>query len=175
MRRREYDDIREHKGYRFGVRFTHDPDSGAPWENADGHGIVSDWTTRAKAPGERVLAQDGRSKRYYDVAGTIKIAKRDGWDAEPYGPKDEPKGAKAARAVAADFEFLRQWCNDVWSYVGVTVEQIDDDDKPTGVQASLWGVETYKDYHEKTVVQELIDECMSVIEVEHPDVQLSEN
>jgi hypothetical protein len=26
-----------------------------PWERADGHGPVSDWTRREKRPGERVL------------------------------------------------------------------------------------------------------------------------
>lgn len=173
-RRHDYEEIRTHKGYRFGIRYEDDTDHGAPWEENDGHGIVSEWTTRAKAPGERVLHADRGDKRYYDVAESIKVAKRDGWDAEPFGPADEPKGVRAARAVAADFQYLRAWCRDEWRYVGVVVEQIDEDDSPLGVEASLWGVETYKDYHE-TVVQELIDECMASIEVEQPDIVLSEN
>lgn len=173
--RSQYDDIREHQGYRFGVRYVPDTDHGAPWEEADGHGVISEWTTRAKVPGERVLCTDRHLKRYYDVAATMTIAKRDGWDAEPFGPAGESNGARARRAVDADFEFLRQWCADQWSYVGVIVEQIDDDDRPTGVDASLWGVETYKNYHEQTVIQELIDECMASIEVDSPHVVLSEN
>lgn len=171
-RRHDYDDIREYKGYRFGIRFEPDYDHGAPWEESDGHGIVSEWTTRDKEPGERVLVSDYSHKRYYNVVETLKIAKREGWDAPPYGGK---KGEKAARAVQADFEYLRQWCNDQWRYAGVIVEQLDDDDNPTGIEASLWGVETYKDYHEKDVVPELLDECMAQIEVETPDIIVSEN
>jgi len=106
-------------GYSVRIEVTYDESHGAPWEEEDGHGPVSDWTTRDKAPGERVLHEDGRHKRYYDVAEAMKIARRDGWDAKPYGGT---KGERAARAVKADFDWLRRWCNGDWHCIVVGVE-----------------------------------------------------
>jgi hypothetical protein len=133
-------------GYTAEVQFRYDTDHGAPWEDDDGRGIVSEWTTRDKLPGERVLCTDshGRDKRFYDWAGTIAKAKADGWDAPPY--KTGTKGETAARAVAADFEYLRSWCADEWCFVGVLVSlryngaEVDSD--------ACWGYETYDNYHE---------------------------
>jgi hypothetical protein len=68
-----------HEGLTFRVEFEDDTDSGPPWEECDGHGVVSDWTRRDKCPGERVLCSDRGSKRYYDVQASTAIAKRDGW------------------------------------------------------------------------------------------------
>ena len=85
-----------------------------------GHGPVSEWTTRAKQLGERVLVEDRRgAKRYYDFAEAVRIAKRDGWDAPPLG--EGTKGQRAARAAEADFNRLRGWCNGDWEYVGIVV------------------------------------------------------
>lgn len=119
------------------IRTAQDDCTDAPWERADGHGPVSEWTTRAKAAGERVLCSDGRSKRYYDYAEAIRIAKRDGWDAPPY--QTGTKGEQAVRAVEADFKFLSDWANDRWTYIGVIVSVC-----ANGVEIgrdSIWGVE----------------------------------
>ena len=167
----------EHKGYTFRVEFQHDQDNGAPWDECDGHGIVSDWTRRQKAPGERLLAESRGSFRYYDIAETIKIARRDKW-----GPATEIAGesarARAARAVNEDYEYLRLWCSDQWQYLGVIVTHVefDDDDNEvdTDLSESLWGVESYKDYH-MTVAYELADELVARLEVDEPLVVLGEN
>jgi hypothetical protein len=139
-------------GYSATIKIEFDHDSGAPWEDDDGRGIVSEWTDRDKAPGELVLATDRYKKRYYDFAGTMKIAKRDGWDAPPY--KTGTKGEQAKRAVQADYEYLRAWCNDEWHYCGVIVTVY-----RNGVQIAedaLWRVETYADYY-KEVAREMIE------------------
>lgn len=68
-----------HRGRTFRVEAERDDDMGPPWEENDGHGEVSDWTTRDKGPGELVLSADRFSKRYYDFAGACRIARRDGW------------------------------------------------------------------------------------------------
>lgn len=135
-------DTFSHDGREFRINIVDDEDSGAPWDRADGHGVVSDWTTRDKRPGERVLNTDRSSKRYYDVQASIAIAKRDGWDAQPYGGT---KGERAARAVDADFEYLRRWCNDQWRYVGVVVTLLDEDGEDAGESESLWGIESESD------------------------------
>jgi len=125
----------EHHCHTITIKWYHDEDSGPPWEACDGHGPVSEWTTRDKRPGERLLCSDRNSKRYYDFAGAIKLAKKDGWDAPPY--KTGTKGEQALRAVESDYEHLRRWCNDDWHYVGYQIEiegQIYED--------SLWGIES---------------------------------
>lgn len=146
-----------HKGRRFKVEFLDDEDSEPPWDRSEGHGPVSEWTTRDKAPGERLLSADHGSKRYYDYAEAVRIAKRDGWDAEPY--KTGTKGEQAVRAVEADFEFLRGWCRDEWSYIGVSVTMLGAEDEPTEYSGSLWGVESCGDY-KMDVARELADECI---------------
>ncbi len=125
----------EHAGHTIRIQWHFDQDTGAPWEEHDGHGPVSDWTRRDRLPGERLLHSDHGSKRFYDYAEAIKIAKRDGWDAKPY--KTDTKGEQAARAVEADFQWLRSWCNDGWHWCGYTVE-IDG----MKYDESLWGIDS---------------------------------
>lgn len=134
-------DTFEHNGNTFKVSIRYDDDGGLPWENAEGHGTVSDWTKRAKRPGEWILASDRGFHRYYDFQDAMQTAKRDGWDAEPYGTGT--KGEKALRAVKADFEYLRRFCNDQWHYVGVLVQIVDDFGDPIdGERESVWGIES---------------------------------
>lgn len=138
--------IVEHEGLRFRVEFDSDDSYREPWKECDGHGVVSDWTTRDKRPGEIVINSDRDSKRYYDWAESIKIAKRDRWDAPPYGVGT--KGEQAVRAVKADYKYLKAWCDDEWNYQLVTITCLDEDGNEL-LSDSLGGVESYKDYHEE--------------------------
>ena len=61
-------------GRTFKIIIERDEWYGAPWEECDGHGPVSEWTTRDKAPGERVLYADRRSKQFYDFATAVEWA-----------------------------------------------------------------------------------------------------
>lgn len=144
----------------FSVRFEEDFDAGPPWEVSDCHGPVSKWTTRDKRPGELILNRGWRGKRYhryYDFAEACKIALRDGWDCQSNKPDSaETPRQRAERAARADYEYLRDWCNDEWRYVGVIVTLLDDDGE-TEVTDSLWAVETYHDFHLETAKQ-LADE-----------------
>lgn len=152
----------------FTLHATIEPDTeyGTPWDNEDGHGPVSDWTTRDKLPGELILSNDRSSKRFYDFAEACRMARRDGWgflpapfrltdasDGRRMAVCEEPKRhgrtihvgygdddnaaitdlyavhrarypsarAYAAAAARADYERLRAWCDDRWSYIGVVV------------------------------------------------------
>lgn len=131
----------------FAVEYRPDQDAGAPWENSEGHGPVSDWVRRDKLPGELVLNEDRGFRRYYYFAEACRIARREGWDTPPYKDDRLTARQRAARAARADYEFLRQWCDDEWQYVGVIVTLLDDEGAPSEVTDSLWGVETYNDYH----------------------------
>ena len=151
----------EHDGWTFAAEVHRDDSFGAPWLEHDGHGEVTDWTTRDKAPGELVLCSDRGSKRYYDFAGACALALRDGWNCPPYEIEGETPRQKAARAARHNFEVLRAWCNDEWFWCGIVVTVSRD-----GIElgsASLWGIESdCTDYHEE-VINELIQECLDQI------------
>jgi hypothetical protein len=106
-------------GQTFLIEVIADDLSTPPWEWEDGHGEVSDWTTAPKRPGELVLCEDRGSFRYYDAQATMKKAKREGWDAAPFG--QGTKGQRAARAVRQDFNRLRGWCAGEWCWACVVV------------------------------------------------------
>lgn len=152
------------EGFTFTATVHSDHDAGTPWERDCGHGPVTDWTTRRKAPGELILNQDRGSFRYYDFAGAVRIAQRDGWGAPLTLIKGETPRQKAARAARFDYETLKAWCNDEWRYVGIAVTA-----SREGVElgrASLWGVEAdhpadpYNEYLQ-TVANEIAGEAMS--------------
>jgi hypothetical protein len=141
-----------------------DRDSGPPWQEEDGHGPVSDWTSRNKRPGERTLVQDHGSRRFYDFAEAVKIARRDRW-----GPVLEGKSAGeiAAAAVERDFKALKAWCNDEWHYVGVRLAVFRAGVPMASHAASLWGIEAnYPDgdgnAYLTEVANELLDEALDV-------------
>jgi hypothetical protein len=151
--------------FTFRVEVEQDEATAAPWIDCDGHGPVSDWECRdhykgGKRPGELILAKSPRCNRdgmyqFYNFAEAVKIARRDGWNAQPYCDK-ETKGQRAAKAALADFENLRAYCNNEWRYVGVIVTLLDDEGEITDVSDSLWAVEEKGDYPE-TIAHELAE------------------
>lgn len=151
----------EHKGFHFRVKFKHDDDLDPPWERSDGHGPVREvprdhyaGPKPRKKPGERFLNDpyDSRITLYtYDWKEACRLARKDGWNTEPY---DAPN--RIERAVQADFDFIAGWLNDSWSYVFVDVTLMEEDEDGELVEYtggefdprdSLGGVETFKDYH----------------------------
>lgn len=97
----------------YAFRADFDLDSGPPWENSDGHGPVSDWTTRSPRPGEWILAKDGQSVRYYDAGEATDTARRERWNSA-----ETPEQVQAA--VFADFQYLQQWCRSEWQYISLS-------------------------------------------------------
>ena len=63
----------------------------------------------------------------------------------------------AARAARADYEYLRKWCNDEWSYVGVVVRRADAC-PCCGETESLWGVESNAGDYLREVAEELAEQ-----------------
>ena len=128
-----------YEGFDFIMELEPDNDSDPPWENGDGHGIVSEWRAKdSKRPGERILHQDGSSCRFYDWQATMLKARKEGWGVKKPLP-GLTKRAITALAVEQDFERMRRWCNDEWWYVGVVV-MLDEYDSTK--QRSVWGVES---------------------------------
>jgi len=163
----EYDsELIRSNGFDVMVTYYYDTDNDAPWNDSDGHGKVRisncrgndySYTYGDKKPGERPLNQAERNEHqyYYDWQDATKQAKRDGWNTKPYDAQN-----RITRAVQADFDYLRGYINQDWFYVGVTVTILDDDGDPVGESDSLWGVETFKDYH-RECAKELANELTS--------------
>lgn len=164
-----YDSFKfEHQGREFLARLYSDHDRGAPWEESDGHGPVSDWTGRDKKSGELILNTDGEHKRFYDYAKAMRIAKRDHWGVGD-GPREgETAGQYRHRAVMADFEFLRGWCNHDWHYCGVSVCLITDEDSEPNddFYHALWGIESNAGDYLREVAAELAEEITRELEEE---------
>lgn len=149
-----------HHGLRFRFLTERDDDHGHPWDEEDGHGpvrYVRGAITLTKRCGERVLKSDRWGAWLYDWQKAAKLARQDGWNAEPF---DAPH--RIQRAVQADFDRMRGYLNDDWGYVGVCVILLDAD----GAEATdrydnaLWGIESdCKVYHEE-VAHQLADEIV---------------
>lgn len=159
------DDEVTRDGFTLRARIEHDGDTGAPWEEHDGHGPVSDWQCRDKRPGELVLSGPsygmgrGTARRFYDFAEACRIARRDGWNAAPYDVPGETPRQRAAKAARADFERLRAWCEDQWNWCGVVVTA-----SRAGVElgtASLWGIESDAGDRLLEVANELTEEALA--------------
>lgn len=133
------EDFTTAKGTRYRVEITPDEFSETPWDYCDGHGDVSDWTTRDKKAGELVLNTDGTNKRFYNFQGAVKKAKAEGWDAKPY--KTGTKGEQAVRAVMADYKYLKAWCEDEWHYAVLHVVLLDSEGEIAEYDDYLGGVE----------------------------------
>lgn len=147
----------EQNGRAYRVEFIADCDMGAPWEESDGHGIVSDWERRDKKPGEVVIASDRGSKRFYNIAATTRIAKRDGWGLSPEKASGLTPAQIVAEAVRLDMERMRGWCNDDWHWCGVSVFPLTEDgDELRSKTESLWGIASDADDYFKEVIAELI-------------------
>lgn len=156
-----------HNGHEFKVTIEHDCDMGPPWKEYDGHGVVSEWTTRDKAAGEKVLCSDRTSRRYYDVSRTMQIARRDGWGVSPAKEAElaqllgraPTRGEIVAAAVDSDFEYLRAWCNDEWQFVTVGVTLLDDGET-VGETEYLGGVENSDSSYLLEVAHELASQII---------------
>lgn len=160
-------DTFELNGLTFRMEIIPDEGMGAPWKEHDGHGIVSEWRDKdRKAPGERILSEDHGSCRFYDVAATIKLAKRDGWglideDVAKLAAKlgrDPKPGDIAAEAVERDFELVRGWANGEWDWVGVVVTLLDVDGNDAPESESLWGIESNGYAYHEEVARDLAAE-----------------
>lgn len=152
MKTKLYDgDTFELNGREFRVKFEQDDCSEPPWSCCDGHGPVRQsknphWHRETdKKPGERPLNKPGRNEYqfYYDWAEAVRIAKADGWNTAPY---DAPNAA--ARAVQADFDYLRGYIAGDWCYLVVIVTDIE-----TGESDSLGMVGSLGDYASECVYE----------------------
>ena len=162
----DHRELRTVHGRTVRVEWIFDYDTGRPWVEHEGHGPVRESHTPHalkegdKRPGERPLNRADRSawQWHYDWQGAIKRAREEGWglDIDDFmGLMCElrrvpTKGQVIERAVERDFQHLKGWANEEWYWCGIEVTDVE-----TGVERSLWGIESTNKhgYHE-----EIIDE-----------------
>jgi hypothetical protein len=157
----------------FAVEVHIDHDSGAPWEDCEGHGPVTGWVRRNKRPDELILNSANGEYRYYNFKEACAIALRDGWGCDALDGT-ESKRQKAAIAARADFEYLRSWCNNEWSYVGIEVTLLDSEGNKTEISDSIWGIEGTEDqirYNAQTLIDDLAQGLHTRFEVVTTEVQ----
>lgn len=155
----------EHHGKKYLIEHCTDDGHGAPWQEHDGHGVVSDFLSRDKKPGEVVIFTSRGRKRFYDVQATIAIAKRDGWGLSPVAIFQHAKrlgrtptpAEVITEAVRLDMEHMRAWCNDQWHWCGIVVTPLTEDgDELRSKSESLWGIESNAGDYLDEVAMELI-------------------
>lgn len=175
-----------HRGRTFKIGITSDDSSRAPWKDYDGHGIVSErkyhpfgcGSKPPKGPGERILYWDAGYYQTYNVAETLKIARRDGWSCGEPSHTHTTARERAACAVGQNFEYLRAWCENEWFYAVIRVSLLDEDGNEIDEPEYLGGVEyglneCYPHVYEEAI--SLADEIMARVEVDVPLAHLSEN
>lgn len=126
-------------GWSLVVKVENDQDSGPPWEDCDGMGVIKESRWH---PGDSYtdwILNDQHNYRYFDWKATLPIAIKEGLDAPPY--RTGNKREQAMRAMKRTYEFLRAWCNDEWYYVGIIVELHDERGCLLG-ESSCWGFES---------------------------------
>lgn len=162
--------IKDGRTFRFDVQQEPDLDRPHPWNAEEGHGPVSEWSSRKKKPGEWVLEVDGCQRRFYDAQEATKIAKRDGWGIGPTEihafvtehEREPTRKEIIGIAVKKDFEHLKAFCDNEWTYMGVIVTLLDgEDDTPTKVSAMAWGLETCVEDVVEDTAQELAEQLVA--------------
>lgn len=144
-------------GKTYRVEFHFDHDSGAPWKEYDGRGVVSEWETRDKKPGEVIISSDHGFKRFYNVAATIAIAKRDGWGVSGINTRGMSKAKTAAVAVQHDLKRMRDWCSGAWHWCGIVVFPLTDaGDELRSKNESVWCIESDDEDSINEIIEDLI-------------------
>lgn len=144
-------DTLEQCGVTVQIDYFYDHDTGVPWVENDGHGVIEKvhqyYGTLHKKPGQKVMHYDSGTYWLYDFCETTKIAKRDGWGLPAAECNGLTKNQIIAKAVQNDFDFCRGWITDQWFYAGVICTVLDRDGEKTDITNSCWGFETFKEYH----------------------------
>ena len=122
-------------GWQIKIAFEYDSDSGQPWKECDGHGVVYETHSREDYMDDWELNSERGWYRYYDWKASLKLAIKDRWGCKPYDT------STAMDAVKADYEWLRRWCNDGWWWVGMIVTLLDADDNEIDSD-SCWGFDS---------------------------------
>lgn len=151
----------DYLGFQFEVTTDHDEDVGYPWEECDGHGAVRECEKHRytghleKRPGERPLYIGDRRERsfVYDWQRAIRTALRESWGCKDGRKPGETARQYAARAVQADFDYLRQYCSGHWHYVVLCVSH-------DGETAYLGGIESGDRARIEECAQELAHEIL---------------
>lgn len=165
-------DTIEVRGYEFKISIDVDHDFGAPWEERDCHGLVTDWLTRPKKPNEIILSREnsrsGGPCRFYDLQASVERALNDKWGLAPEElarfteELGQPPTERqiAARAVHNDIEYLSSWCRDEWSYLYIEVKCTANE-----MTSTAGAVDSYRAGH-LAVIHEMVEQLCNQMDEE---------
>ncbi len=110
-----------------------------PWVDECGNGVVLDRLPHSYYDQTNLYWPIGDSRGWYDVKASLAIALEEKWDAKPFGVGT--KLEQAMRAVKANYAYLDGYAEGRWSYVGLIVELLDENDRVLE-EESCWGFES---------------------------------
>ena len=145
-------------GFEIEYRFEYDPDSGPPWANPEEDAPLMRYTDRhcrwdsTKKAGERPINAPRGGVYLFNWKLAAERARKEKWNAQPY---DAPN--RIERAVQSLFDYYKSYINEDWHYVGIEVRLV----LHPQYRHDVWGFETYKDYHKKSV-NEMASELVSM-------------
>ncbi len=100
------------------------------------------WTREPLSEGQLALAEDRGSRLVYDVDDSVRKALEDGWVATKGRQGSPYHRAKTRAAVMKDYEALKAWCDNEWSYFGVAVTAFKAGVDLTGEYShAVWGID----------------------------------
>ena len=140
-------------GLAYHVEYWQDLDLPPPQEWGDCHGVVHRSICRVdddyiadmqesgdlpedllmRLPAFRLLYAERGDYLYYDVIASATRAATD-WGCKPEDVAD---------VVDNDFEYLRGWYENDWSWMGITLTKLDDDGNPTDDYVTVGGYESF--------------------------------
>lgn len=123
-----------------------------------------------KNPSEIYLKTNGDTIWAYDIREAHKKALTEKWCTGCDWANGLTKRQIAARAVAENVEFWRDWLNDGWFYAGVVCTVLDEYGEETDTTESCWGFETFNDYHE-TAGREMAEGLINRVLKERANVE----
>ena len=158
-----------YKGRALTIEYHYDHDTGEPWKEHDGCGVVTEWMRKDhKRPEYRIISTDGESVRFYDVELSMQRARKQEWgcgiDAFMRLTGEHRRTPTnrmcVADAVERDFQYLKDWCENKWWWCWINVVDVE-----TGENESLGGIE-YHDFNtpEYTayILEVIVDLCEQV-------------
>jgi len=138
-------DYRDADGCTFRAEYHDDTAHPPPWAEPaySGTPLVSAWTNRTKRAGETVLCVSHGQRRYYDLSAATRRARADNWGNWQGGSTPHERGQRLQDAVMADYARMRDWCNDLWHYMGIVAFPLTaDGDELRSKSHSIWGIES---------------------------------
>ena len=165
-------------GVAYKVTYWYDIDFGAPDKEFDGHGhildmcfdptdeeevqkmvddgqLTEDFAMRAPLMRQIIFNPLNNFAKYYDFVSSINVAMTE------WGCKTSEA---AVAAVEQDYKYIHGWYNDMWYWIGITVQRADEDDPWHETTNAVGGFESLI-FDDQKAKAEVLDDL--ILDLEH--------